>query len=80
MLELNYSRWDSKSSPLKMFIEALTITPVKICCHVMIIIILMSMIININIINKKKLITFFIYLISLLLLNIINIINIIKYY
>jgi len=34
--------------------EALTITLVKFCCHVMIIIIHISMIININIINKIK--------------------------
>jgi len=39
---------------LDMFIEALTITPVKFCCHVIIIIIFISMIININIINKIK--------------------------
>jgi len=50
-----------------MFIEALTIISIKFCCHVRIIIILMSMIININIIK---------YL--LILLNIVNSVNIIN--
>jgi len=47
--------------------EALTITLIKFCCHVMIIIILISMIINMLIL-------------LLLLLILLNIINIIKYY
>jgi len=54
----------------------LTNTPIKFWQHSMIIIIHISMIININIINKIKLLISFIYLISLILLNIITI----KYY
>jgi len=43
--------------------DALNITPIKFCCQVIIIIILISMIININIINNIKLLTIFINLI-----------------
>jgi len=58
--------------------EVLTITPIKFCCHIMIIIILISKIININIVNNIKISNIINIVNNIKIINIINIVNNIK--